>query len=114
VSGEASGPVRVHVIVAAVTAVAAMVLFVLLLRDSVVLGLARELGADIALQYTLVTISGVAGALGCVLAALAVRWVNSQWLLAGGFALAAGAMLTAFGVDGWSRLPRWRRWRRVG
>jgi hypothetical protein len=104
VSAEASGNVRLHVIVAAVAAVAAMVLFVLLLRDTVVVELARGLDADTFRQYVLVATTGASGVVGCGLAAMATRWVNSHWLLAGGFAVAAGAMLTAFGVDSWVRL----------
>ncbi len=99
-----SGPVEQHVTAAAVITVMATVLFALLLRDAVVVQLAQQLGADPFKQYLLVAIMGVAGAIGCLLAAAEPQTFRPQWSLAGGFAVSAAAMLAALLVNSWERL----------
>ena len=101
---EASGRVAPHVIAATITAVGAMMLYMLLLRDAVLVQLARQLCADSFEQYVLVAVVGIAGAAGCVAAAAVPVAARQPWALAGGFAVCAAAMLGALGVDSWVRL----------
>ncbi len=101
---ESSGHVEPAVNAAAVVAVMATVLFALLLRDAVVVQLARQLGGDMFKQYLLVGIVGAVGAVGCVIAAVVPQTMRPQWSLAIGFAVSAAAMLAALLVNSWERL----------